>query len=141
MIGRESSGSAAITVLICDDNAAMRSLLRAVVGLSAAMRVIGEAADGEIAIREAMRLQPDVILLDLAMPVLSGLDALPQLREVAPAMKIIVVSGFSTELVADRVRELGADTYIEKGAGADTIIAAIEQVVAGAAASVRTDRG
>ena len=129
----------AITVLICDDNAPMRSLLCGVVGLSAAMRVIGEAADGEDAIREATRLQPDVMLLDLAMPVLSGLDALPQLREVAPAMKIIVVSGFATDTVADRVRELGAATYIEKGANPDAIIAAIEDVVA--AAPVQADRG
>jgi DNA-binding NarL/FixJ family response regulator len=126
------------TVLICDDDSSMRSLLRVVVELAPGMRTVGEAADGEIAIREASRLQPDVILLDLAMPVLSGLDALPRLRECADEAKIIVLAGFSTATVADQVHALGAATYVEKGADPDTIVAAIERVVAGTTASARS---
>jgi DNA-binding NarL/FixJ family response regulator len=121
------------TILICDDDAAMRGLLRLVVDLAPGMRTVGEAPDGEVAISEASRLQPDVILLDLAMPVLSGLDALPQLRQSAVAAKIIVLAGFSTETVADQVLALGADRYLEKGAGLETIVATIEYVVAGTA--------
>ena len=121
----------ATTILICDDNTAMRVMLRAVVEFMPAMSVVGEAADGEAAISEASRLQPDVILLDLAMPVLSGLDALPRLRQVAGAAKIIVLAGFSTATVADEVLALGADRYLEKGADIETIITAIEHVVAG----------
>jgi DNA-binding NarL/FixJ family response regulator len=124
------------TILICDDDAAMRGLLRVVVDLAPDMRVIGEAADGEVAIREASRLQPDVILLDLAMPVLSGLDALPRLRQSAAAAKVIVLAGFSTTTVADQVRALGAASYLEKGAEPEAIIAAIEHAVAGTTASV-----
>jgi DNA-binding NarL/FixJ family response regulator len=118
------------TVLICDDDAAMRNLLRAVIDLAPGMRIVGEAGDGEVAIREASRLQPDVILLDLAMPVLSGLDALPRLRQTAVAAKIIVLAGFSTAIVADQVLALGAASYIEKGADPETIVAAIEHLVA-----------
>ena len=121
----------ATTILICDDNTAMRVMLRAVVEFMPAMSVVGEAADGEAAISEASRLQPDVILLDLAMPVLSGLDALPRLRQVAGAAKIIVLAGFSTATVADEVLALGADRYLEKGADIESIITAIEHVVAG----------
>jgi DNA-binding NarL/FixJ family response regulator len=124
------------TVLICDDDASMRSLLTVVVELALGLRVVGEAADGEVAIREATRLQPDVILLDLAMPVLSGLDALPRLRECAEGAKIIVLAGFSTATVADQVHALGASSYVEKGADPETIVAAIEHVVAGTTASV-----
>ena len=61
------------------------------------MRVVGEAADGNEAIVEAIRLQPDVILLDLAMPNRSGLEALPELRRVAPNAQIVVFSGFASE--------------------------------------------
>jgi DNA-binding NarL/FixJ family response regulator len=124
------------TVLICDDSAVMRELLRLVLDLAPGMRVVGEAADGEVAIREASRLQPDVILLDLAMPVLSGLDALPRLRQTAVAAKIIVLAGFSTATVAEQVRALGASSYLEKGTDPDMIIAAIEHVVAGTTAHV-----
>src|ERR1700730_18597368 len=121
----------ATTILICDDNTAMRVMLRAVVEFMPAMSVVGEAADGEAAISEASRLQPAVILLDLAMPVLSGLDALPRLRQVAGAAKIIVLAGFSTATVADEVLALGADRYLEKGADIETIITAIDRVSAG----------
>jgi DNA-binding NarL/FixJ family response regulator len=121
------------TILICDDHAEMRGMLRAVVELIPGMRVVGEAADGEVAIREASRLQPDVILLDLAMPVMSGFAALPTLRRTAAAAKIVVFAGFSTATVADEVLALGADSYVQKGTDVDTLIAVIEHVVAGTA--------
>jgi DNA-binding NarL/FixJ family response regulator len=135
---RRPTTSRETTVLICDDDSSMRSLLHVVVDLAPGMRTVGEAADGEVAIREASRLQPDVILLDLAMPVLSGLDALPQLRQCAAAAKIIVLAGFSTASVADQVHALGAASYLEKGADPDAIVATIERVVAGATTSVQT---
>jgi DNA-binding NarL/FixJ family response regulator len=121
---------AAIGVLICDDNEAMRALLRVVVGLRPTLRVVGEAADGHDAIREATRLQPDVILLDLAMPRRTGLEVLPELRERAPEAKIIVFSGFSTASVAEGAIDLGAIRYLSKGADPDVINDAIEEVVA-----------
>jgi DNA-binding NarL/FixJ family response regulator len=133
----EPTPSRAATVLICDDQADMRGMLRAVVELIPGMSVVGEAADGEIAIREAERLHPDVILLDLAMPVLSGFDALPRLRQTAAAAKIIVFAGFSSATVADEVLALGADSYLEKGANLETLIAAIEHVVADTATLAR----
>ena len=102
-------------MLICDDNDAMRTLLRVIVDTSPGLRVVGEAADGNEAVAEATRLQPDVILLDLAMPNRSGLDALPELRQVAPEARIIVFSGFAGTIVAEQVLALGAASYLEKG--------------------------
>jgi DNA-binding NarL/FixJ family response regulator len=134
MAGRPTSHET--TVLICDDDAAMRNLLRVVIDLAPGVRIVGEAADGEVAIREASRLQPDVILLDLAMPVLSGLDALPRLRQCAVAAKIIVLARFSAATVADQMYALGAASYLEKGADPEAIVATIEHVVAGATAAV-----
>lgn len=128
--GAPASGDAAAGVLICDDNAAMRTLLGVIVGASPGMRVVGEAADGDEAIVEATRLQPDVILLDLAMPNRSGVEALPELRHVAPDAQIVVFSGFASSVVADEVLALGAASYLEKGAHPDTIVATIEHALA-----------
>ena len=116
-------------VLICDDNDAMRILLGVVVETSPNLRVVGEAADGDEAVAGARRHQPDVILLDLAMPSRSGLEALPELRTVAPDAKIIVLSGFAAATVAEQVLALGAACYLEKGTHPDAIVAAIEHAV------------
>jgi DNA-binding NarL/FixJ family response regulator len=124
------SDGAAIGVLICDDSAAMRALLRIVVELRPNLRVVGEAGDGNDAIVEAKRLQPDVILLDLAMPRRTGVEALLELKQVAPAARTIVFSGFSTASVADEVIELGAVRYLSKGADPQAINDAIEEVAA-----------
>ena len=118
-----------VGVLICDDNDAMRMLLGIVVETSQNLCVVGEAADGDEAVAEARRHQPDVILLDLAMPNRSGLEALPELRTVAPDATIIVLSGFAAATVADQVLALGAARYLEKGTHPDAIVTAIEQAV------------
>jgi DNA-binding NarL/FixJ family response regulator len=120
----------AIGVLICDDNKAMRALLRVVIGLRPSLRVVGEAADGNEAILEATRLQPDVILLDLAMPRRTGLEVLPEIRHLAPNAKVIVFSGFSTATIREGVIDLGAALYLAKGANPEAINDAIEEAAA-----------
>ena len=120
------------SVLICDDNVAMRALLAVLVDTASGLRVAGEAGDGDEALLEATRLQPDVILLDLAMPNRSGLEALPELRLVAPAAQIIVLSGFAEATVAKDVLALGAHTYLQKGVDPGTIIATLESAAADA---------
>lgn len=117
-----------IGVLICDDVESMRVLLGVIVGLRPGLHVAGEAADGEQAITEAARLQPDVVLLDLSMPRRTGLDALPEIKRVAPEAKVIVLSGFAATMLAPDVLALGAARYIEKGVDPDTIAAMIEEV-------------
>lgn len=125
-----SASENAAGVLICDDNEAMRSLLGVIIGASPNLRVIGEAADGNDAVAQAKRLRPDVIVLDLAMPVRSGLEALPELRQVAPAARVVVFSGFADGIAAEEVVALGAAAYLEKGAPPEAIVATIEGVLA-----------
>ena len=124
------SPPASIRVLICDDNEALRAMLRVVIDLRPSLHVVGEAADGNDAIREATRLQPDVILLDLAMPRRTGMEVLPELRRIAPDARVIILSGFSTASIADGAIDLGAVRYLTKGADPEAINDAIEQVVA-----------
>jgi DNA-binding NarL/FixJ family response regulator len=76
--------------------------------------VVGEAADGLDAVQEASRMQPDVVLLDLAMPRMDGLQAIPAIRRRAPGAKIIVLSGYERRRAAAVATELGADGYLDK---------------------------
>ena len=124
------TGEREIGVLICDDVDAMRVLLGLVVGLGGNLRVVGEARDGNEAIVEAKRLQPDVILLDLSMPHRTGLDALPAIKQVAPGAQVIVFSGFVAATIEADVLALGAARFIEKGVDPDVIVAAIREVAA-----------
>ena len=133
--GAHTNGNPA-SVLICDDNDAMRMLLGVVVRTSPKLEVVGEASNGNAAVVEATRLQPTIILLDLAMPIRSGLDALPELRQVAPDARVIVYSGFAGGIVAVDVLALGAASYLEKGAHPDAIVATIEQTLASPNGSV-----
>jgi DNA-binding NarL/FixJ family response regulator len=119
-----------IDVLICDDVDAMRMLLGAVIGLRPGLRVVGEARDGNEAIAEAKRLQPDVVLLDLSMPFRTGFEALPAIRQAAPDARVIVLSGFLAATIEIDVLALGAALFMEKGAHPDAINDAIESVAA-----------
>lgn len=121
-----------IGVLICDDIEAIRRLLSLIIESRAGLHVVGEAANGAQAIEQAKRLQPDVVLLDLSMPGVTGYDALPDIKLAAPAAKVIVLSGFAASIMAEDVLARGADRYIEKGAAPNSIADAIEH--AGAAA-------
>ena len=100
---------------ICDDVPELRRLLRAVFAEDPAIEVVGEAGDGATAVRDIEVIQPDVVLLDLAMPGLDGLEALGCIRDVAPDTCVIVFSGFTAERIASVALGLGADHYVEKG--------------------------
>jgi DNA-binding NarL/FixJ family response regulator len=86
-----------IRVLIADDHAVVRQGLRTYLELQDDIEVAGEAADGEAAVRAAAREQPDVVLLDLAMPLLDGVAALGRLREEAPRARVIVLTSFGED--------------------------------------------
>lgn len=94
----------------------MRHLLRLVLGRDPARyHVVGEAEDGAEAVERARELKPDLVLLDLRMPVMDGFEALPLLRQALPRAHIVVVSGQDASRFEAQVRLLGADAFIEKG--------------------------
>jgi DNA-binding NarL/FixJ family response regulator len=78
------------------------------------IEVIGEAANGKAAIERAAELQPDVVLLDLTMPLLDGIDAIPQVLERAPGARVVALSGWGADRMADAALAQGAVAYVEK---------------------------
>ncbi len=104
-----------IRVALADDTRDIRLLLTLALELAGGFEVVGEAKDGAEAIALTERLRPDVLLLDLAMPVLDGLQALPILRERAPDTMVVVLSGFGADAMGQEAVRLGAVTYVQKG--------------------------
>lgn len=123
-----STNSPTCRVAICDDVADFRNLLTLMLGRARDLEVIGEASNGMEAI-ELVRVQaPDVLLLDVAMPVMDGLAALPRLREVSPDTRVILLTGFGSERIRQEARQAGVALYLEKGAPADVVVDAIRSV-------------
>jgi DNA-binding NarL/FixJ family response regulator len=102
-------------VVLADDFEDMRILVRISLERSGRFDVVGEAENGAEAIEAAAQLQPDILILDLSMPVLSGMEALPRIREASPATKVVVLSGLDRSRMESDVRDGGAVGYIEKG--------------------------
>ncbi|MDQ3955839.1 MAG: response regulator transcription factor [Actinomycetota bacterium] len=112
-------------VLLCDDTKDILALLAAEFDLHEDLEIVGQARDGAEAVDLARDLQPDVIVLDLVMPRMDGLQALPRLRAVAPESTVIVLSAFEEEVMARRAVDLGATLYIEKGTPASEVADAV----------------
>lgn len=120
-----------IRVLVADDVEGLRRLLRLVLKTDPRYEVVAEAEDGEQAIAEAQRTKPDVVLLDLSMPVLDGLEALPRIKKAAPKARIVVFSGFIEDRMGPMALTLGADAYLEKGVPPEIILATIKAALEG----------
>ena len=105
---------APIRVLVCDDVQAFRALMRYTLQEDPGIEVVGEAADGMAAIDAAERLQPDVVLLDLTMPILDGIDAIATVLERAPGTRVVALSGWGADRMAQAALDQGAIAYVEK---------------------------
>ena len=102
-------------IVIADDSADVRLLITLALRGDPDLEVVGEAVNGAEAVAMAADLRPDLLLLDLSMPVMDGLEALPLLRGAAPDTSVVVVSGFLNGELQQRVLDLGAVGFIEKG--------------------------
>lgn len=114
-------------VVVVDDTPDLRNLLRLMLQRGG-FDVVGEAADGRAGIDVVRRERPDVVLLDIAMPVMDGLEALPTLRRVVPRAKIIAMSAFGATQMASRAVAAGADGYVQKGTSLHAILAYVSEV-------------
>jgi DNA-binding NarL/FixJ family response regulator len=113
---------AAIRVLVVDDNPEIRFLVRAALDARGGFEIVAEAGDGGTAVDQARAVAPDIVLLDLDMPQVGGLEALPALAEAAPQAKVIVLSGFRRDDYEHLVQARGAVGYVEKGVTARRLV-------------------
>ena len=123
-----SAAERQIRVIICDDAPELCELTRIDLERDPRLSVVGVAADGEAAVALSAALHPDVVMLDLAMPNVDGLEALPRVRSAAPDAAVIVFSGFSAGRIAEAALERGAHRYLEKGEPAERIREAVYEV-------------
>jgi len=122
-----------IRVLIADDHAVVREGLRTFLDLQDGIEVVGEAADGDEAIREAERLQPDVILIDLVMPRLDGVQAMRELRARVPRVRAVVLTSFLDDKHLLPAMRAGAAGYLLKSVQPQELARAVRAAVAGEA--------
>jgi DNA-binding NarL/FixJ family response regulator len=117
-----------IEVLVCDDSASLRELYRLELEAEGDISVVGTAADGDAAIDAARDAGADVIVLDLVMPGVDGVDAVARIREASPAIAVLVVSGYSDPALARAVIEQGAFAWLDKAStGAADLRAAVRE--------------
>jgi DNA-binding NarL/FixJ family response regulator len=122
--------STSLRVLIVDDIAQVRQDLQTVLTLAGSnagllIDVIGEAANGEESVRQAAALQPDVVLMDLAMPVLDGYEATRQIKELIPCCRVIALTIHDYEVARQKAIQCGVDGFVVKGASIEMLVQAI----------------
>ena len=123
--------SLTIRVLIVDDHTIVRKGIRALLTEIAGIEVVGEAADGQEAIVQATRLCPDVILMDLAMPLLDGIEATRQIKALQPESRILVMTSFATDDKVLPAIKAGALGYLLKESAPEDLVQAIHQIYRG----------
>ncbi|HTY60334.1 MAG TPA: response regulator transcription factor [Bacteroidota bacterium] len=117
--------------MIADDHTILRRGLVSLLSLNPNIKVIGEAEDGRSAVEMALRLEPDVVLMDLSMPVLNGLEATDQLKRESPGMKVLILSAHDNDDYVNQVVRSGANGYVLKNTSPEELYAAIQTVSAG----------
>jgi DNA-binding NarL/FixJ family response regulator len=117
-----------VRVLVCDDVAEMRLLLRETLEAEPGVDVVEEVGDGLACLEAVDRVRPDVLVLDLALPGLDGLEVLQRLRDEFPRMRVVVFSGFARSHMEAVVLRHGAGAYVQKGAPLEEVANAVRRL-------------
>jgi len=112
-------------VLIADDNPQVRQELRTLLPLVGDIEIVGEAADGQEALRLAQALQPEVVLMDLEMPVLDGYEAARQIKASSPACRVVALTVHGYEAARQKASQSGVDVFLMKGGSVESLVQAI----------------
>lgn len=114
-------------VLIADDNPQVRQELRTLLPLVGDIEIVGEAADGQEALRLAQALQPEVVLMDLEMPVLDGYEATRQIKASSPTCRVVALTVHGYEAARQKASRSGVDVFLVKGGSVETLVQAIAE--------------
>ncbi len=123
--------AAPIKVLLVDDHAVVRSGLGAVLMTNEGLELVGEASNGEEAIRQVDRLRPDVVLMDILMPVMDGVQATKAIHEKHPEVRIIALTSFKEKDMVEGALKAGALSYLIKNVSAEELVTAIRGAMSG----------
>ena len=117
-----------ITVLLAEDHMIVREGLRALLKLETDIKIVGEAENGRQAVALVSQFEPDVVVMDIAMPLLNGLEATRQILQTAPSTKILMLSAHSDDAFVEQVMALGAAGYLIKQTAAHVLPQAIREI-------------
>jgi DNA-binding NarL/FixJ family response regulator len=117
-----------IRVLIADDHRLFGQALEAILATDDRLEVVGHAGDGSEAVQLALSVEPEVILMDISMPIMDGFQATKQIRKQRPHARILMLTGSNSRVDVDRAREAGAAGYVTKNRIAAELIDAILEV-------------
>lgn len=117
-----------VTLLIVDDQRGVLDVLRQYFALEPDIRIVGEATDGRLAIALARELQPDLIIADIKMPHLGGIDAIPHVRQVAPGSKVIILSIYDDSATRAQALAAGASAFVAKQDQAEVLLDVVRQL-------------
>jgi DNA-binding NarL/FixJ family response regulator len=118
------------TAVVVDDTPDIRMLIRMALEMDGGVRVVGEAENGRQGIEVVASHQPDVVVLDMAMPVMDGLEALPHIKRASPDTRVLVVSGFDNATMSASAVEAGADAYLQKGVPPALLLQRVRELAA-----------
>ena len=120
-----------VRILLVDDHKMIRDGLRALIEKQRTMEVLGEAADGQTAVQSVRKLSPDVVVIDIGMPELNGIEATRQILQAVPGIKVLILSAHNDDAYVDRAMESGAMGYLIKLTSASILVEAIREVQRG----------
>jgi two-component system, NarL family, nitrate/nitrite response regulator NarL len=118
-----------VRILIVDDHEAVRKGVCAILSSRLDIEVCGEAVNGKEAIAKAKELRPDLIILDVSMPVLSGFDAARQIRKIVPEARILMFSMHESKQFLEEGKKLGVHGYLTKTRGSDVLLRAVDALM------------
>src|SRR5687768_5570623 len=116
-----------ISVLLVEDHSIVRQGLKSVLEAESDIEVVGEAADGKEAVRKARAVEPNVVIMDIAMPTMNGLDAARRLAEILPQSKVLILSSYSEAQEVERALEAGAAGYVMKETASSEVVKAVRE--------------
>ena len=119
-----------LRIMIVDDHEVVRRGLLALLGTQAGWEVVGEAANGPEAVKKVNQIKPDVVIMDITMPVMSGLDATRLIMETAPETKVLIFTMHDSEQMMQSALEAGARGYVLKSNPGNELIAAVKALSA-----------
>jgi len=128
---KTGSWTSPVRILVVEDFAPFRQFIGSALARRSDLQIVGEATDGKEAVQKAEELQSDLILLDIGLPTLNGIEAAQRIRQVAPESKIIFVSQESSADVVQKALNSGAQGYVVKTKAASDLLAAAEAVLDG----------